>query len=235
MTKTFTVAEMSLRDLGRRRTVLVILLLLPLAFYLARRGDYLGQSIRFVCLGLGWAQSAAALFAGSGARAFEPRLRLSGYRSRHLVLGRLFALWTVGVLLSVPYFLLIRFDQHDVRYGAIALIMTLTVVISAPFGLALAAVLPRELEGTLALLIVVGLQMVVDPANDSSRALPFWFVREIGTYAIDHTDTGYLSRGLVHGAIFAIALAVVVATGSSIRLRQRSHLQIGCGTAPPSR
>jgi hypothetical protein len=163
MTKTLTIAEMALRELARRRTVLVILLLLPLAFYLARRGDHLGQSIRFVCLGLAWAQSTAALFAGSAARAIEPRLRLSGYRSRHLVLGRLIALWTVGLLLSLPYFLLVRLDQHDVRYGAIALIMLMTVGVAAPFGLALAAVLPRELEGTLALLIVIGLQMVMDP------------------------------------------------------------------------
>jgi hypothetical protein len=225
MTKTFTVAEMALRELARRRTVLVILLVLPLAFYLARRGDHLGQSIRFVCLGLAWAQSTAALFAGSAARAIEPRLRLSGYRSHHLVLGRLIALWTVGVLLSLPYFLLVRLDQHDVRYGAVALIMLMTMAVAAPLGLALAAVLPRELEGTLALLIVIGLQMVMDPANGASRVLPFWFSREIGTYAIDHTDGGYLTRGLAHGVIFAVMFLAIVSIGSSIRLRQRGHLR----------
>ena len=161
---------------------------------------HLGQSIRFVCLGLGWALSTAALFAGSAARAIEPRLRLSGYRSHHLVLGRLAALWTVGALLSLPYFLLIRFDQHDIQHSAIALIMVLTVAVAAPFGLAVSAVLPREREGTLVLLVVTGLQMMMDPASASSRLLPFWFSREIGTYAIDHTDGGYLERGLLYGA-----------------------------------
>jgi hypothetical protein len=233
MTKTLTIAEMALRELLRRRAVLVILLVLPLAFYLARRGDHLGQSVRFVCLGLGWAQSTAALFAGSAARAIEPRLRLSGYRSRHLVLGRLVALWTVGLVLSLPYFVLIRLDQDDVRYGAIALIMALTAAVAAPFGLALAAVLPRELEGTLVLLIVIGLQMMVDPANGASRALPFWFSREIGTYAIDHTGSAYLTRGLVHGVVFAVAFAAVVAAGSSIRLRQRGHIRF-VPTSPSS-
>jgi hypothetical protein len=226
MTRTLTVAEMALRELARRRAVLAILLLLPLAFYLSRRGDHLGQSVRFVCLGLGWAQSTAALFAGNAARTIEPRLRLSGYRSHHLVLGRLTGLWTVGTLLSLPYFLLIRLDQHDIRYGAIALIMMLTVVVAAPFGLALSAVLPRELEGTLVLLIVFGLHMMIDPASTSSRTLPFWFSREIGTYAVDHTDGGYLERGLLHGAIFATALMALVATVSSVRLRRRSHLQL---------
>jgi hypothetical protein len=225
MTKIYVVAEMALRETARRRSVLVILLLLPLAFYLSRRGDHLGQSIRFVCLGLGWALSTAALFAGSAARSIEPRLRLSGYRSHHLVLGRLTALWTVGVLLSLPYFALIRFDQHDIRYGAVALIMALTVAVAAPFGLALSAVLPRELEGTLVLLVAVGLQMMLDPATTSARVLPFWFSREMGTYAIDHTDPGYLARGLVQGTIVAVLLTALVAALSTVRLRRRSHLQ----------
>jgi len=225
MTRMFTVAEMALREASRRRSVLAILLLLPLAFYLSRRGDHLGQSIRFVCLGLGWAQSTAALFAGSAARGIEPRLRLSGYRSHHLVLGRLTALWTIGALLSLPYFLLIRFDQHNIRYAAIALIMALTVVVAAPFGLALSAVLPRELEGTLVLLIVVGLQMMTDPTNMTTRLLPFWFSREIGTYAVNHTDNGYLERGLAHGAIATLVLMALLVSASSIRLRRRQHMR----------
>ncbi|ROT32435.1 hypothetical protein [Micromonospora sp. HM5-17] len=226
MTKLWTVAELALWEILRRRGVLLILLLFPLAFYLSRRGDHLGQSIRFVCLGIGWALSTAALFAGSAARGIEPRLRLSGYRAHHLHLGRLLALWIVGIALSVPYFLLVRLDQHDVRYGAIALIMLLTVATAAPFGLALSAVLPRDLEGTLVLLVVVGLQMVMDPADAAARLLPFWFSREIATYAIDHTDADYLTRGLVHGVVVAAVLTALVALASGIRLRQRGHLRV---------
>ncbi|GAA1377562.1 hypothetical protein [Catellatospora chokoriensis] len=225
MNKTFVVAEMALREIARRRGVLAILLIFPLAFYLSRRDSHAGQSIRFVCLGIGWAMSTAALFAGSAARAVEPRLRLSGYRSSHLYLGRLAALWTVGLLLSAPYYVLIRIDQEHIRYGAIALIMLLTVAVAAPFGLALSAALPRELEGMLVLLIVVGLQMMMDPAGSASRLLPFWFSREIGTYAVDHTDGGYLTRGLIHAVACLAALLAVVAVASGWRLRQRSHLR----------
>lgn len=227
--KTLVVAEMAARELIRRRAVLIILLLLPLAFYLTRRGDHLGQSIRFVCLGLGWALSTAALFAGSAARTVETRLRLSGYHVRHLVAGRIIALWTVGVLLCLPYLLLIRFDQDNVRHPAIALIMVLTVAVAVPFGLVLSAVLPRELEGTLVLLVVVGLQMMMNPASGSSRLLPFWFSREIGTYAIDHTDTGYLIRGTVHGLLLAVLLTATLSVASAVRLRQRSHLRFTGG------
>lgn len=224
--KTFVVAEMALREILRRRAVLLLLLLLPLAFYLTRRADHAGQSIRFVCLGLGWALSTTALFAGSAARNIESRLRLSGSRGRHLVLGRLSALWTVGAVLSLPYLLLIRLDQDGVRYGAIALIMALTVVVAVPFGLVLSAVLPRELEGTLVLLVVIGLQMMMDPASGSSRLLPFWFSREIGTYAVDHTDGGYLQRGIVHGAVLAVLFTAALVVASGIRLRHRSHLRL---------
>ncbi|MEV0456866.1 hypothetical protein [Catellatospora methionotrophica] len=225
MSRTLTVAETALREIARRRGVLAILVLFPLAFYLSRRDSHLGQSIRFVCLGLGWALSTAALFAGSAARAIEPRLRLSGYRGHHLWLGRLIALWTVGLLLAAPYFVLIRVDQDNVRYGAIGLIMVLTVAVAAPFGLALSAALPRELEGMLVLLIIVGLQMMMDPAGSASRLLPFWFSREIGTYAVDHTDGGYLTRGLLHAVVCLAALLAVVALASGYRLRQRSHLR----------
>lgn len=225
MTRIVTVAEMTLREVLRRRAVLAILLLLPLAFYLSRRGDHLGQSIRFVCLGLGWALSTAALFTGSAARGLEPRLRLSGYGTHHLFLGRLAALWATGLLLSAPYFLLVLADQDGVAHGAVGLIMLLTVAVSAPFGLALSALVPRELEGTLILLTVVGLQMMMDPADASSRLLPFWFSREIATYAVDHTGGAYLARGLAHGVFCAVVLTVLVAVSSSVRLRRRPHLR----------
>ncbi|GAB3717484.1 hypothetical protein GCM10027598_28240 [Amycolatopsis oliviviridis] len=225
MKKVLTVAEMALRELLRRRSVLLILLLLPLLFYFSRRGDHLGQAIRFVCLGLSWALSTAALFAGSAARGMESRLRLSGYRGHHLYLGRLSALWTVGLVLSAPYFVLVLVDQHDVRYGPVALVMVLMVAVSAPFGLALSAILPRELEGTLVLLMVVGLQMMTDPSSLFARLLPFWSSREIGTYAIDHTDAGYLTRGVTHGVVSFVLLLGVVAVASGVRLRRRSHLK----------
>jgi hypothetical protein len=226
MTRTLTVAEMALREIGRRRTVLLLLALLPLVFYFSRRGDAYWQSIRFVCLGIGWTLSTAALFAGNGARGLEPRLRLSGYATRHLYLGRLIALWTVGLALCIPYWLLIRFDLGNVRYGAIALILLLTVAVSAPFGLALSALVPRELEGMLVLLTVVAMQMMLNPDGAVARLLPFWFSREIGAYAIDHTGAGYLWRGLLHAAIVLTVLLAAVVITAGIRLRRRGHLSI---------
>ncbi len=226
--KILTVAEMALREIARRRSVLLILALLPLAFYLSRRDGHLGQSIRFVCLGIGWALSTAALFAGNAARGMEPRLRLSGYSAAHLHVGKLVALWLLGAALAVPYFVLIRLDDHHpgTRYAAIAAIMVFTVAVAAPFGLLLSAVLPRELEGTLVLLTVVGLQMLLEPATVTARLLPFWFVREIGTYAIDGTDAGYLHRGLLHAAVTLMVLLVAGGAAALLRLRGRRRLTV---------
>jgi len=225
MTKTLTVAEMALREISRRRGVLILLALLPLAFYFSRREEAYWQSVRFVCLGIGWTLSTAALFAGNAARDIEPRLRLSGYATPQLYLGRLLALWAVGLALSTPYFLLIRFDLANLRYGAVALILLVTVIVAAPFGLALSALLPRELEGMLVLLTVVAMQMMLNPDGTAARLLPFWFSREIGNYAIER-DAGpvHVERGLLHAAVTLAIFFAVLAISTGVRLRRRSHL-----------
>lgn len=108
--------------------------------------------------------------------------------------------------------------------------MLLTVATAVPFGLILSAVLPRELEGTLVLLLVISLQMIMDPSDTLARMLPFWFSREIGTYAIDHTDGGYLTRGLAHGIVATVVLTTAVALASRMRLRDRAHLHFTAAT-----
>lgn len=225
--RTMTVAEMALREIARRRSVLVLLLVLPLAFYLARRGTEWWQGVRFMVMGVGWALSTAALFAGNGARAIEPRLRLSGYATHHLWLGRLLALWTVGLAVAVPYWVLVRVDLPQVRPGALAIILLLTVLVSAPFGLALSALLPRELEGMLVLLTVLAMQTVLAPEAWAGRVLPFWFTREIGVYAVEaDAGTEHLTKGLTHAAITAVVLLIAVAVLSGLRLRRRRHLRL---------
>lgn len=221
-----TVAEMTLRELVRRRGVLALMLLMPLAFYLLRRDGYVGQSIRSLLLGIAWAVSTAALFATGAAREMEPRLRLAGYRPHHLYLGRMLGLWLLGVVLAVPFLLLIVFDGPDfVRYGGVAAAMLCCVAVAAPFGMLIGAALPRELEGTLLLLTVVAVQMLIDPAGTGARLTPFWSSREIATWAVDRTDDGYLLRGGAHGLLVTLGLMLLVAGVFTIRLRRRRHVR----------
>lgn len=223
--RSMTVAEMTLRELARRRAVIVLLLLLPLAFYLIRRDQYIGQSVRSLFIGIGWAVSTAALFSTIGARSIEPRLRLAGYRAHDLYLGRLCGLWTLGILLAAPFLLLVRLDTAGLRYGAIALAMLCCVAIAAPLGMLVGYLMPRELEGTLLLLTAVAMQMIIDPATVIAKATPFWSSREIGTYAVDHMGDDYLVRGVLHGAVVMLLMLALVAVVSSARLRRRPHLR----------
>lgn len=219
-----TVAEMTLRELARRRRAIGFLLLLPLAFYVVRH-DYVGQSVRSLFLGVGWAVSTAALFATAAGRTVDPRLVLSGYRPYQVYLGRLFGLWAAGAMLTVPFLVLIRFDVPDVRFGAVALGLGFCVAVAAPFGLLIGILLPRELEGTLVLLTAVSIQMLMDPADALSKVTPFWSSREIGTYAVDHTGTEYLTRGALHGAVYTVGLVLLVGLIVAAKQRRRRHLR----------
>lgn len=223
-----TIARMSLREVARRRGVVILMITLPLSFYLVRR-DLPGQSIRFLALGIAWAVSTLSLFAACAARPVDQRLRLSGLATRHLVVGRLMAMLTCGMVLATGYFAVVLMDQHVQRMWAVGLLLATTVLVAAPIGFLIAAVLSRELEGALALLVVVSTQMLADPAGSIAPWLPFWSTRELATYAIDGTGQDYLARGLLHAAlVFAVTLIAATAI-TAVRLR------IARMPEPPSR
>ncbi|MER7005563.1 ABC transporter permease [Dactylosporangium sp. NPDC000555] len=226
MRRTLIVAEMVARDLLRRRGALALLALVPLAFYLARHNDKVGQSIRFASLGLAFAVCTLALFSSTAAKGLEPRLRVGGYRAWELYIGRLTALIGIGLALGTVYWCIIAVDQDLRRPGAVGLMMAMTVVVAAPLGLLIGAIVPRDLEGALLLITLIGLQFLMDPAKQSARLLPLWSNRELGTYAIDVTDAGYLQRGLAHGAGCALLLVGLTATLTSMRLRRRRHMRL---------
>jgi hypothetical protein len=224
--KTLIVAEMVARDLLRRRGALALLALVPLAFYLARHDDKVGQSIRFATLGLAWTVSTLALFSGTAAKGAEPRLRIGGFRPGQLYAGRLTALYGIGLALGAAYWVLIVLDQDLRRPGALAVLIAVSVLVAAPMGLLIGAVVPRDLEGALLLITLLGLQFLVDPAKSAARLLPLWSNREIGTYTVDLADGGYLQRGLLHAAACTLLLVGVTAALTTLRLRRRRHLRI---------
>lgn len=218
MNATLVLSRMCLREVARRRGVLLLLVLLPLAFYLVRR-DLQGQSIRMLALGLGWTVSTLALFSSVAARSVDQRLRVSGFSTRQLVLGRALAIVVCGLGLATGYGALIAVDQDVDRLWAVLLLLVTTVVIAAPLGMLLAAFVPGELKGALALLLVLATQMLADPAGSIAKGLPFWSTREMGTYAIDGTGADYLARGLVHFGLSWVLLSVLAATVTGFRLR----------------
>ncbi|SDU56596.1 hypothetical protein [Jiangella alkaliphila] len=218
MNRLAAVARGCLREVSRRRGVIVLLVLLPLVFYLVRR-DLQGQSIRMLALGLGWTVSTLALFVTVSARGVDQRLRLAGYSAQQLVVGRTLAITLCGLPLAALYGLLIAVDQDVNRLWAAMLLLATTTVIAAPLGAVIAAVLPRDLEGALALLAILSTQLLADPGDRIAVMLPFWSTREIGTYAIDGTGDDYLGRGLTHFAVTWVTLFAVAMAVSAVRLR----------------
>ncbi|WP_433368530.1 hypothetical protein ACQPZX_41730 [Actinoplanes sp. CA-142083] len=194
------VAALSAREVGRRRVALALVVTLPLWFYLVRR-DLEGQSVRMLTLGIGWAVSTLTLFVVNAARGIDPRLRLTGASTLDVIGGRLLALTSGGIALAVGYWALAEADQRLDRPVTAGLMMALTAAIAAPLGSLVAAILPRELEGALALLSICAVQMLADPAGLTARLMPFWSARELGTYVVDGADSGYLWRALLHAAI----------------------------------
>jgi hypothetical protein len=212
------VAGLSAREMSRRWTALLLLISLPLWFYLVRR-DLTGQSIRMLALGTGWAVSTLTLFVVNAARGVDPRLRLSGASVAAIIGGRLIAMTGAGTLLALGYLALALLDQNVRHPWAAALMMLLTTLVAAPFGSLVGALLPRELEGALALLSVCAVQMLADPAGLVAKFMPFWSTREIGTYAIDGGSIDLVWRGLGHAALVWLLCTGVTLAVFARRLR----------------
>ncbi len=135
-------AEMTVRDLLGRRWVLVLLVLVPLIFYAARRSDGSWQGIRMACMGLAWALSTVSLFSTQSALGLEPRLRMAGLPSSALFFGRTFALMACAVAGGGLYAVLISVDQDAVHGWAVAAALMVSAGLSVPLGM-LVGTLPR--------------------------------------------------------------------------------------------
>jgi hypothetical protein len=219
------VARATAVELVRRRAVVVLMVLVPLAFYVARH-ELVGQSIRFLCVGMAWSLSTLAAFAGIAGQAVDPRLRLSGYRGGQLLVGRVLGLCALAVPLVTGYAAVVLIDRQPARWAGLLLAMAVTVAVALPFGLLVAAVLRRPLEAAMTLLVVSGLQMILDPADPFTRVLPFWSVREVLTWTVDPVGDAYLVRGLVHALVTVVVLWTVTAAVRAHALRHRPHLAL---------
>ena len=214
----WAVAVTSIVELSRRRVALLFVLLLPVVFYLVRI-DVPWQALRFLAIGVGWAIATLALFSHVGARRIDQRLSVIGASPSALFFGRQLAIIAVGLAVATLYFAVVILTQEVPRPGALALLLATTVLISAPLGALVCAVLPRELEGALALLSVMALQLLVDPEGSLATLMPLWSTRELSAFAIEAVGVDRLESGAVH---FALALVLItgISWGSSVlRLR----------------
>lgn len=220
MNGTLTLARMQVRDLGRRRIAVGMLVALPLLVYLSVPADQtwaLGPG----AVGLGWSVGGAAMFAALGWRRVDPRLSLAGFRPAVQVAGRALPIGALGLVLGGAILPLLLARSSPPDGGALVLAVVLTVVVGVPLGLAIGAVLPREMEAMLALIMVGGVAMSMPPDAPGAQVLPLWGPVRLVTTAIDAHGAG-LAGPVAHATASVVLLGVVAWVAWRRRVRVRT-------------
>jgi len=219
------VAEMQGRDLLRRKLALVLLTVLPVGFYVADRST--SQGIVTGATAMGWGIAIAALFAMLGSRRIDPRLTLSGFRPHELLLGRLLLLDGIAAVLVTAFSILLALGSHPERIALLVVGVVLIAWVAVPLGLAIGALLPRELEGTLAIVGVVGIELTLKKDSLAAQFLPLDGGGRVLLAAEGWSEP--LAWATIHDVAYGAALLALAAGLWARRVRVRRR-----GPAPDS-
>jgi hypothetical protein len=201
------------RDLLRRRGAVGLLALLPAAFYLAVFQEEIPQgeepwTLNVGTIGIAWTVAGGAFFMALGSRRVDARLLLAGFRRRELLAGRLLFLLGFAAAIAAAYSVFLAL-LSGADWWPLALALGATGAVAVTVGLALAALLPRELEGTIALVLVVGVQSSVPASSPVAPLLPFNGPMRL--VLVSWTGDGAITSRLAHAGV-AAALLLGLAT-----------------------
>lgn len=216
--RVFIMAEMHGRDLLRRHAAMILLVALPLAFYLSsNRADRTAPTVGGV--GMAFAIAGASFFSTRSSAEADQRLVLGGYRPFELLLGRLLFLAPLGLLIAGGFTMLMVALSHLEHPWIVLLGVAFVALQSIPLGLAVGAGVSNELEGTLMIIGVVGVQMAAAPGSVVAKLLPF------------HQPQALIIAGVAgHGAVLVPMLATAL-YGVALLLIARFLLSSRLGAA----
>jgi len=200
------VAAAHARIMARRRTAVALLALLPLAFY----GALYRHSPNAVAVGgvaSAFSAGGAAIFSMLPARAADQRLSLAGYRPGLLIAGRLVVLEATSLAISLITAAVMIAGTGPAHPREVFAGVILTGLAAVPLGLALGALLPRELEAVLVLIGIVGVQVTAKPDTVISALLPFHDARQLLDAAVSAPAAVWPRLAVT--AVYAAALTVV--------------------------
>lgn len=215
-------AEMHGRDLTRRHAALALLVALPLSFYLASMSTGT-KSIIAGGVGMAFAISGATLFSVLSSNEVDQRLVLGGYRPHELLLGRLAFLGPMGVTIGAMFSVLMSTISHPARPWLTFVGVGAVALMAIPFGLAVGAAVPKELEGTLVLIGVVGMQLAMGPHSPIARLLPFYGPRQLISSSL--AAHGQVAGPLLLTVLYAIGLFVVARVLVARRVEVMHHVR----------
>lgn len=205
------VAASQARELSRRRLALVMLVLLPLVFYWTSGSDDFAPV--FASVGIGWAFSVATLFLTQGMRQVNPRLALLGFRSGEVLAGRVVCSFAFGLIVAIGLWLYIRIDPVIANSTELVWAFLFALIGSVTLGLAVGALITRELEAMLLLVGVVGIQFVVDPGSTLAKVLPLYAAERQAATAVGWGAplNSLQWTGAVSVVLFVVAVVVTMA------------------------
>jgi hypothetical protein len=202
-------ARMTGRELLRRHVAMGLLTGLPLAFY----GSSVSQGPHHAAvtggIAMAFSVAGASIFAALTARPMDQRLVLAGYHPYELLLGRLLFLELFGLVVAAVFSVIMVLGTGPAHPVLLGVGVELVAVTSVPFGLAVGALAPRELEGVLILIGVVGIQLTLSSTQTIAKLLPFWGPQRM----IGHSVGVSVATGLapVVAVLYACALLAVAA------------------------
>lgn len=214
-------AEMHSRDLFRRHAAIALLLALPASFYLSSINsgrDAVGTG----GVAMAFAVGGATVFSALSSLEVDQRLVMNGYRPLELLMGRLLFLCPFGIVIAGLFTALMAPISHPQNPGVLLLGVSAVSAVAVTFGIAVAAIVPRELEATLVLIGVVGVQMAVDHTSTVAKALPFYGARLLIEDALN--GYGAIAVPLLETAAYAVALLLIarIFIGPRLSVRNRS-------------
>jgi len=169
--------------------------------------------------------SGATLFSIMSARAVDQRLVLGGYRPVELLLGRVAFLGPLALAIAGGFTALMAAMSHPERIWVVGLGLAAVALQSVPFGLAVRAAVPRELEGTLVLIGVIGVQLASDSRTAAAKALPFFGPKQLIQAGL--AEKGALLTPALQTAAYALALMIVARVLIARKVFVRKHPPLG--------
>jgi hypothetical protein len=211
-------AEMTGRELARRPLALGLLTALPLTFY-ATSAHHSSHAAITGGIAMAFSIAGASIFAALTARPVDRRLVLAGYSPYQLLIGRVLLLELFGLTVAAAFSVVMVLGSGPADGWALVAGVVLVAVTSVPFGLAVGALAPHELEGVLILIFVVGIQLSLESTQTIAKLLPFWGSQRLIQHAIDPTVA--IGSAVPIDLLYAAALLAVAA----YTMRRRSPAQ----------
>ena len=221
-------AAMTGRELVRRYVALGLLTVLPLAFYGASLSSGPHHAAITGGIAMAFSVAGASIFAALTARPVDQRLVIAGYHPYELLLGRLLFLELFGVVVSALFSLIMVLGTEPPHPVLLGVGVELVAVTSVPFGLAVGALAPTELEGVLILIGVVGIQLTLDSTRTIAKLLPFWGPQRL----LEHSLNASVPIGLSLMVALAYASGLLVAATYIVHRRAPVSRTIGNPSVP---